>query len=207
MSNIACRERNTWEDIYAECIAPNVAWMDNEEYERCRIKILELYNEFEDVPTVTDVFYRTYDYNAEIIERGLRMEIENNPDFREIKKLLTTDRKQAEEDIEETIDEMMQTVGYYELYDFIVDILVNEKLSFEIFDSDDFQWLDSIEAEEIFGKGSKIIVNNCQNTLLEEYNKIPKILTLMPKNLTGILTVVFSPNQQINSMPRIGGNV
>lgn len=201
-NNLACTDY--YENVYAECISPSVAYMDDEECVRCKRKVLDFYNECEGVPTVTDIFYRVYDFNAEIIEKGFRIEINENPEFKELKNLLRENRERALEEINDTIDDMMQTIPYYELYDFIVDVLTEEKLAFEMFDADDFQWNGEIEAEDVFGKGSKIIINDCQNKLLTLYNKIPETIeNYIPRKLIEKVSVVFSFNT--DNLLKIGG--
>lgn len=203
-SNLACADY--YANLYAECISPSIVYMDDEEYIRCKRKVLDFYNECEDVPTVTDIFYRAYDFNAEIIEKGFRIEIDQNPEFKELKNLFKRCPERANAEIDDIVDDMMQTFSCYELYDFIVDVLTEEKLAFEMFDSDDFMWSGEIEAKDIFGKGSKIIINNCQNILLSSYNKMPETIeNYIPRKLTGKASVMFSFNT--NSLLKIGGGV
>ena len=186
MSDLAISWYEDAQAHYNQCISAQVAYIDEHHAKYVENKILEFYNWYKGVPTVTDIINDIWAFNSDHVAEGFNIELAHNPEFISLHERMKKNSQRALQEYNDIISGLLDSIGIYEIYDLVIEILNTHNKQYEMFDCDDFQYSDEVWSEDIFGEGTKIIANDCQNHLLDRYcSGFPKKISyvLSPEQL------------------------
>ena len=170
------------ENIYAKLIldeydvTAQYCKYDKEDLKHLRRQcFLQLYNEsFKNrIPYLSEIFEEVCSYNYSQVLDAFDIEVDNNPEMSALKRL--KERRRDEYDMQ--VDSIVASI-YHSLVDedsmicAVIRMLLDSKLSFYCMDIEDEMAFNGYCASEIFGDGSVVLINDCQNKLLPDYNYV-----------------------------------
>ena len=169
MANLAVNWYAEAQNCYNECISAQVAFVDAFHERYVEDKVLEFYEQYKGIPTVTDIVMDIHTFNSEKIEEGFNVELAYNPEFSKFREQLKQNSEEAQAQYQDLVTGLLDSTGIFEMYDLVIKILNMHNKEYEMFDADDFQYSGEVWSCDIYGAGSKIVINDCQNHLLDKY--------------------------------------
>lgn len=171
MKNELMTERDA-QSIYDNIVSPYYEAISEEKLsQKSKDTVLQIYKSLAN-PDISDIFQEIYNHNYNVACDGLMAEIDVNPDFQYLKHLRDFgNRRKFDEEIARTAQVITDSIDIYDMYYYVLDIIIDGKNSMQMFSEYDVMVESFPSIEEKYGKGNVCIACDCQNTLLRAFFK------------------------------------